>query len=72
LLLRVCAGQETVKTMVEAGSPREYLNGTQPLVRLIGEERRFAANLIRKTGLSLTFEKGSACARLAQTCIRAP
>jgi hypothetical protein len=35
LLLRVYAGEEAVKTMVEAGSPREYLTGTQPLVGLI-------------------------------------
>jgi hypothetical protein len=75
LLLRVCAGQETVKTMVEAGSPREYLNGTQPLVRLIeklSRKKDCRQISIRKAGPSLTFEKRSACARLAQTRIRAP
>jgi len=75
LLLRVYAGEEAVKTMVEAGSPREYLNVTQPLVGLIEEVSRkedCRQISIRKAGLSLTFEKGSACARLAQTSIRAP
>jgi hypothetical protein len=75
LLLRVYAVEQAVKTMVEAGSPREYLNRTQPLVGLIEELSRKKVCrklLIRKTGLSLTFEKGSACARLAQTSIRAP
>jgi hypothetical protein len=63
LLLRVYAGEEAVKTMVEASSPREYLNGTQPLVRLIEELSRkkdCRPISIRKTGLSLTFEKISA------------
>jgi len=65
LLLRVYAGEEAVKTMVEAGSPREYLNGTQPLVRLIEElsQKKDCRQIsIRKAGPSLTFEERSPCA----------
>jgi oxaloacetate decarboxylase alpha subunit len=37
LLLRVYAGADAVKALATAGAPREYLNGKQPLVRLVEE-----------------------------------
>jgi oxaloacetate decarboxylase (Na+ extruding) subunit alpha len=37
LLLRVYAGEDAVRAMNTAGAPREHLNGTQPLIRLIEE-----------------------------------
>jgi len=73
--LRVYAGEEAVKTMVGASSPREYLTGTQPLVRLIEEmspKKDGRQISICKADLSLTFEKSSACAHHAQTSSRAP
>jgi len=74
-LLRVYAGEEAVKTMVGAGSPSEHLTGTQPLVRLIEEmsQKKDCRQIsICQAGLSLTFEKSSACAQHAQTSSRAP
>jgi oxaloacetate decarboxylase alpha subunit len=40
LLLRVYAGSDAVNALAGAGAPREYLNGAQPLVRLIDELAR--------------------------------
>jgi oxaloacetate decarboxylase alpha subunit len=37
LLLRVYAGSDAVDALAHAGAPREYLNATRPLVRLIEE-----------------------------------
>jgi oxaloacetate decarboxylase alpha subunit len=37
LLLRVYAGSDAVNALATAGAPREYLNGKQPLVRLLEE-----------------------------------
>ncbi len=63
LLLRVYAGEEAVKAMVAAGSPREYLSAKQPLVRLIEELSRkkdCSRISISKTGMSLTLAKRTA------------
>ena len=37
LLLRVYAGSDAVNALATDGAPREYLNGAQPLVRLVEE-----------------------------------
>jgi oxaloacetate decarboxylase alpha subunit len=63
LLLRVYAGSDAVNALAGAGAPREYLNGTQPLARLVEELTRkkdchqiyirrpdFALSLIRRFG----------------------
>ena len=63
LLLRVYAGEESVKAMVGAGSPREYLDAKQPLVRLIEELSRkkdCSRISIRNAGFSLTLGKSAA------------
>lgn len=63
LLLRVYAGEEAVKAMYAAGSPREYLSAKQPLVHLIQElSKKKDCNhiFIRKAGLSLTLKKRTA------------
>jgi oxaloacetate decarboxylase alpha subunit len=60
LVLRFFAGDDAVKDMHAAASPREYLNARQPLVRLIdGLSRRKECSQIyvRKPGFSLTLEK---------------
>jgi oxaloacetate decarboxylase (Na+ extruding) subunit alpha len=60
LLLRVYAGENAVKAMNAAGAPREHLNGTQPLVRLIEElskKRDCNQVFISRPGLSLTLGK---------------
>ena len=60
LLLRVYAGEDAVKAMNAAGAPREHLNGTQPLIRLIEElSRKKDCNqvFISRPGLSLTLGK---------------
>jgi oxaloacetate decarboxylase (Na+ extruding) subunit alpha len=60
LLLRVYAGGDAVKAMNAAGAPREHLNGTQPLIRLIEElskKRDCNQIFIRRPGLSLTLGK---------------
>ena len=57
-MLRVYAGEEHVKALPAAGSPREYLSAKQPLVRLIEELSRkkdCRQIFIRKPGFSLTF-----------------
>jgi oxaloacetate decarboxylase alpha subunit len=40
LLLRVYAGSDAVNALASAGAPRQYLNGPQPLVRLVEELTR--------------------------------
>jgi oxaloacetate decarboxylase alpha subunit len=40
LLLRVYAGSDAVDALATAGAPREYLNGAQPLIRLVEELTR--------------------------------
>jgi len=60
LLLRVYAGEDAVKAMNAAGAPREHLNGTQPLIRLIEElskKRDCNQVFISRPGLSLTLGK---------------
>lgn len=64
LLLRVYAGEDAVKAMpASAPPPREYLNGKQPLVRLIEElsgKEECRQIYIRKPGFSLTLGKSAA------------
>jgi oxaloacetate decarboxylase alpha subunit len=60
LLLRVYAGEDAVKAMNAAGAPREHLNGTQPLMRLIEElskKRDCNRIFISRPGLSLALGK---------------
>jgi oxaloacetate decarboxylase alpha subunit len=60
LILRVIAGVPAVEAMLAAGAPRQYLNTTQPLVRLIGEltKRRDCSQVfIQKNWLTLRLEK---------------
>ncbi|OGQ50128.1 MAG: hypothetical protein A3I10_06245 [Deltaproteobacteria bacterium RIFCSPLOWO2_02_FULL_57_26] len=60
LVLRVIAGVDSVRAMLAAGSPREYLNAKQPLVTLIGElsKRNDCHQIyIKKGDLSLRLEK---------------
>ena len=60
LVLRVMAGEESVKAMHAAGAQGEYLSAGQPLIRLIEEltKRRDSQQIhVRKPGLSLTLEK---------------
>jgi oxaloacetate decarboxylase alpha subunit len=60
LLLRVYAGKDAVKAMNAAGSPREQLNGTQPLMRLIeelGRKKDCSHVFISRPGFSLTLGK---------------
>jgi oxaloacetate decarboxylase alpha subunit len=60
MLLRVYAGEDAVKAMHAAGSPREQLNGTQPLIRLIeeiGRKKNCSHVFISRPGFSLTLGK---------------
>lgn len=60
LVLRVITGADSVKTMLAAGAPREYLSATQPLVTLIGElskQSDYHQIHIQKGELSLRLEK---------------
>ena len=60
LLLRVYAGEDAVRAMNTAGAPREHLNGTQPLIRLIEElskKRDCNQVFISRPGFSLTLGK---------------
>jgi oxaloacetate decarboxylase alpha subunit len=60
LILRVIAGDSAVDAMLAAGTPKEYLSVTQPLVRLIGElsKRKDCRQVfIEKKGFSLRLEK---------------
>jgi hypothetical protein len=58
--LRIYAGEDAVKALRAAGSPRHTLSAKQPLVRLIEElskKKDCGQIFIRKAGLSLTLEK---------------
>ena len=60
LLLRVYAGEDAVRVMNTAGAPREHLNGTQPLIRLLEElskKRDCNQIFISRPGFSLTLGK---------------
>ena len=60
LLLRIYAGEDAVKALTAADSPRPYLNAKQPLVRLIEELSRkndCRQISIRRPGFSLTLGK---------------
>jgi oxaloacetate decarboxylase alpha subunit len=60
LVLRVIAGEASVKAMLAAGAPKEYLSVTQPLVRLIGELSRrkdCCQVFIEKKGFRLRLEE---------------
>ena len=62
LVLRVYAGVDEVKTMMESGRPREYLSARQPLVRLINEltkQQEYTQVYIRKPGFSLTLGRNA-------------
>jgi oxaloacetate decarboxylase alpha subunit len=72
LLLRVYAGEDAVKALATAGSPRAYLSAQQPLIRLIEElsrKKSCSQVFIRKSGFSLTLGKSAA---LGQTTGKAP
>ncbi len=60
LVLRVYAGENSVKAMLAAGAPKEYLNARHPLVTLIGElsHKNDCRRIhIQKGSLSLRLEK---------------
>lgn len=60
LVLRVYAGKDSVKAMLAAGAPKEYLNARHPLVTLIGElsHKNDCRRIhIQKGSLSLHLEK---------------
>ena len=60
LLLRVYAGEDAVNVMYKSAVPREYLNGNQPLVRLIEElsrKRDCSRIFLQRPGFSLTLAK---------------
>jgi oxaloacetate decarboxylase alpha subunit len=60
LILRVIAGVDSVKTMLAAGSPKEYLNAKRPLMTLIGELsklNKWRQIYIQKGDLSLRLER---------------
>ena len=60
LVLRVIAGEASVKTMLAAGAPKQYVSATQPLIKLIGElnNRRDCNQVyVRKGDLVLRMEK---------------
>ena len=63
LLLRIYAGEDAVKAMASAGSPRECLSAKQPLVRLIealSRKKDCGQIFIRKADFSLTLERRAA------------
>jgi len=60
LVLRVFAGEDSVKAMFAAGPRKEYLSAGQPLVRLIEElskQKEFHQICVRKPGFSITLER---------------
>ena len=62
LVLRVYAGVDEVRTMMESGRPREYLSARQPLVRLVNEltkQKEYTQVYIRKPGFSLTLGRSA-------------
>jgi oxaloacetate decarboxylase (Na+ extruding) subunit alpha len=63
LLLRIYAGEDAVKAMASAGSPRECLSAKEPLVRLIealSRKKDCGQIFIRKADFSLTLERRAA------------
>ncbi len=66
LLLRLYAGEEAVRALVAAGSPKEHLSATQPLLRIIEEvskNKKCRQVFIRQPGFSLTLAANRAPAR---------
>jgi oxaloacetate decarboxylase alpha subunit len=66
LLLRVYAGEDAVRALANARSPRTYLNAREPLIRLVEElsrQRDCHHIFIRQPGLSLRLSKSSGAAR---------
>ncbi len=66
LVLRAFAGVDAVEAMFAAGPPKQYLNAGQPLVWLIDQitkRKEYSQIHIRKTGFSLTLEKGNGSSR---------
>ena len=60
LLLRVYAGEEAVKALCAAGAPKEFLNGRQPLFRLIealSQKKDCSQIYIHRNDFSLTLGK---------------
>jgi oxaloacetate decarboxylase (Na+ extruding) subunit alpha len=67
LLLRVYAGEDAVRALAAARSPRAYLNARQPLIRLVEELSRkkdFSHVSIRQPGFSLRLSKSTGGRRL--------
>ena len=63
LLLRLYAGPDAVNALATDGAPREYLNGAQPLVRLVEEltkKKDCHQVFIRRPGFSLALGKRAA------------
>jgi oxaloacetate decarboxylase (Na+ extruding) subunit alpha len=68
LLLRVYAGEEAVKALYTAGAPKEFLNGRQPLIRLIealSRKKECSQIYIHRNGFSLALGKTANSARVA-------
>jgi oxaloacetate decarboxylase (Na+ extruding) subunit alpha len=62
LILRVFVGDVPVDDLLNAGKPIEYLNGKQPLVKLIediSKHRECGQVYIKRPGFSLTLERRS-------------
>jgi oxaloacetate decarboxylase alpha subunit len=63
LILRFFAGDDSVNALSNNGKPREYLDGTQPLVKLIEQlTKREGSNqiYIKRAGFSVRLEKRTA------------
>ena len=63
LILRFFAGDDSVNALSNNGKPREYLDGTQPLVKLIEQlTKRKGSNqiYIKRPGFSVRLEKRAA------------
>ena len=63
LILRFFAGDDSVNALSNNGKPREYLDGTQPLVKLIEQlTKREGSNqiYIKRPGFSVRLEKRAA------------
>jgi hypothetical protein len=61
--LRFFAGDDAVNALPDGGRPREYLDGTRPLVKLIEQlSKRKDANqiYIKRSGFSVRMERRSA------------
>jgi oxaloacetate decarboxylase alpha subunit len=61
LILRFFAGDESVNALPNGGKPRDYLDGNQPLLKLIEElsKRKNSRIYISKPGFSIRMEKRS-------------